>query len=313
MRQMIMNPRPRVVSSLVSVLFFLGLGALPQGSYAAGRKVASLKRATPASQEVKAQKTAAPKPATVQPKAQAAENEENDPDMPAFLRGKMDKRTYLQLRAGYIARIRGIDLNHPPDPHLRMQAIRAMEQQEQKIYGNRSQSAASGAIVPFSLPVWTELGPSPIPNGQTDPHLNITGEVAVSGRVSAIAVHPANPNIVYVGAAQGGVFRSLDGGATWTPLMDSAMSLAVGAIAIAPSQPSTIYVGTGEGNFALDSFFGVGVYRIDNADTTPVMVGPLNKNGSSADIFTGRSISQILVHPTDPIQFLYLQPQAFPA
>src|SRR5260370_14754980 len=82
--------------------------------------------------------------------------------------------------------------------------------------------------------------------------------------------------------------------------MDSALSLAVGAIAIAPSQPSTIYVGTGEGNFSVDSFFGVGVYRIDNADTSPVLVGPLNKNGSGADIFTGRSISQIVVHPTDP-------------
>ncbi len=307
MRQIASDIRSQMVHGLVLTIFFLlGLVTLQAAPAATGKKSASGKKVpkeSPAERTQEAQQKASQNSVSARPAAQAGENEESDPDLPAFLRGKIDKETYLKLRAEYIGRIRGIDLNNPPDPHIRMNAIRTMEQQEQRIYGNRSLSATHGTIAPFSPPsstTWTELGPSPIPNGQTDPNLNPAGEVAVSGRVSAIAVHPTNPNIVYVGAAQGGVFRSLDGGATWTPLMDNALSLAVGAIAIAPSQPSTIYVGTGEGNFALDSFFGVGVYRIDNADTTPVLVGPLNKDGSSADIFTGRSISQILVHPTDP-------------
>src|SRR5437764_1070034 len=79
---------------------------------------------------------------------------------------------------------------------------------------------AAGGISPFapaSATTWMELGPDPIPNGQTN-----GTSVPVSGRVAAIAVHPTNPNIIYVGAAQGGVYRSLDGGATWTPLMDNA-------------------------------------------------------------------------------------------
>ncbi|HZR29443.1 MAG TPA: hypothetical protein VFA71_11760, partial [Terriglobales bacterium] len=240
---------------------------------------------------------AAPQNAT----ANRSTDGDNDPDMPATLGSRMDEKTYLQLRAEYIGRIRGIDPEKPaPDPRIRMNAIRGLELQEQRIYGTQPGPGARGAagtIAPFSPPsstTWTELGPSPIPNGQTSP------TASVSGRVTAIAVHPTNPNIIYVGAAQGGVYRSLDGGATWTQLMDSALSLAVGAIAIAPSQPSTIYVGTGEGNFSADSFFGVGVYRIDNADTSPVLVGPLNKDAGSNDIFTGRAISQILVHPTDP-------------
>src|SRR5262249_23051871 len=66
--------------------------------------------------------------------------------------------------------------------------------------------------------------------------------------------------------------------------------------------------GTGEGNFSADSFFGVGVYRIDNVDTSPILVGPINPqtttgSGGGAitfNCFTGRSISKILVHPTDP-------------
>lgn len=123
----------------------------------------------------------------------------------------------------------------------------------------------------------------------------------VSGRTISIAVHPTNPNIAYVGTAQGGLYRTTDGGTTWTPLLDNALSLTVGAVAIAPSQPDTVYVGTGEPNFSADSFFGVGVYRIDNASTAnPVITGPLNKNPSNADIFSGRSIGKIIVHPTDP-------------
>ena len=86
--------------------------------------------------------------------------------------------------------------------------------------------------------------------------------------------------------------------------MDTAQTLAIGAVAIAPSQPTTIYVGTGESAFSADSFFGVGVYRIDNAETTATLSGPFNPlvttgiAGTTA--FTGRAISKILVHPTDP-------------
>ncbi len=84
-------------------------------------------------------------------------------------------------------------------------------------------------------PVWFPIGPSPIPNGQTIPVLftlpaNSPEEKPVSGRVNAIAVDPTNPNIVYVGPAQGGVFRSLDGGHTWRSLFMGAKNFAVGSI-----------------------------------------------------------------------------------
>ena len=128
----------------------------------------------------------------------------------------------------------------------------------------------------------------------------MNASTSYSGRVVALAVHPTDPNIVYAGAAQGGVYRSTNGGASWTPLLDGALTLSVGAIAISPSDPSTVFIGTGETAFSLDSFFGVGVYRITNADTNPVITGPLNKNSGGADIFTGRGISEIIVHPTDP-------------
>jgi hypothetical protein len=282
----------QLIRFLTLSLFLLASPAMPQSaSPASGSSSKSTSKDAQTERQRAAEKASA-KTASTQTTVQ--EDEGDDPDMPATLGGKIDRATYLRLREAYIARIRGIDLKNPPDPRLRVHAIRTMEQQEQQML---SLSGAGGTSTPFSGkvgPIWTEIGPSPIPNGQTSP-----SEVAVSGRVSAIAVHPTNPNIIYVGAAGGGVFRSLDGGATWTPLLDGALSLTVGAIAIAPSQPSTVYVGTGEANLSLDSFFGVGVYRIDNADSSPAVVGPLNLDAGSNDIFTGRSISKILVDPAN--------------
>src|SRR5262249_53236065 len=145
---------------------------------------------------------------------------------------------------------------------------------------------------------WTPLGPAPIPNGQTSP------EVPVSGRVTAIAVDPATAQTVYADTAQGGVYRSLDGGTSWVPLMDSAQSLAIGALALDPQNSDTLFVGTGEGNLSADSFFGVGLYIISGASTaTPMVKGPFNSDGTN-DVFTGRAITKILVHPTDNTRIL---------
>ena len=127
----------------------------------------------------------------------------------------------------------------------------------------------------------------------------------MSGRTISIAVHPTNPNIAFAGTAQGGLYRTLDGGTTWTPLMDSAQSLAIGAVAFAPSDPTIVYVGTGEANQSADSFFGVGLYRINDAlGASPVLTGPINPpvstNIPGTTAFTGRAISKIIVHPTNP-------------
>jgi uncharacterized protein (DUF2141 family) len=155
-------------------------------------------------------------------------------------------------------------------------------------------SALPAVSALLSVPVWTPIGPDPIPNGQTG-----ATQLPVSGRVLAIAVDPTDANIVYAGTAGGGLNRTLDGGATWTPLMDSALTSIIGAITIDPTDRNILFVGTGESNFALDSFFGDGVYVIRGATTaTPSLSGPFHSDGVN-DIFTGRSISRILVNPND--------------
>jgi photosystem II stability/assembly factor-like uncharacterized protein len=85
--------------------------------------------------------------------------------------------------------------------------------------------------------VWAPIGPSPINQGS----------ITANGQVTAIAVHPSNPNIVYIGTAWGGVWLTHNGGAAWTPIFDRAPALGIGepaGIAIDPVNPSIIYVGT---------------------------------------------------------------------
>src|SRR5438067_4363265 len=210
--------------------------------------------------------------------------------------GRIDREEYLRLRDEYIARKRGIEPGMPFNPELRSQAIDQMDRQET---GRRLESLVSGSgLTPASGGAWTAIGPAPLPNG--------VGSNASSGRVTSIAVDPTNANKVYLGTAQGGVWRSLNGGTTWEAIFDTADSLAIGALAVAPSNPTILYVGTGEFNQSGDSFFGAGLYRIDSVDTTPSLVGPINTsitdpNGNlTYRVFEGRSITQILVNPTDP-------------
>jgi hypothetical protein len=146
-------------------------------------------------------------------------------------------------------------------------------------------------------PQWVSLGPSPIPNGQI---LGPPGtpEVPVSGRVSAIAVDPFNSNIVYVGAAQGGVYRSFDGGQTWTSLFAKAKNFAIGCITIDPVDHNTVLIGTGEGNLSADSYFGIGVYVVRNATSDkPVLRGPYALDTLGNNVFFARSIVSIQVDP----------------
>jgi hypothetical protein len=90
--------------------------------------------------------------------------------------------------------------------------------------------------------------------------------VNVSGRVSCIAIHPATPDRVLCGAANGGVWESRDRGASWAPRTDYATTLAVGAVAFDPRDPRTVYCGTGEGNWW--SFLGAGILRSSDGGTT---------------------------------------------
>lgn len=90
-----------------------------------------------------------------------------------------------------------------------------------------------------------------------------------SGRMSAIAV---DGHTVYAGGADGGVWRSTDGGAHWTPVFDQQNDLSVGAIAVDPADHS-VWVGTGEQNTSIDEYLGSGVYRSADEGRSWQLVG----------------------------------------
>lgn len=103
-------------------------------------------------------------------------------------------------------------------------------------------SVKSGALSSIQVAPWRSVGPFGF---QTSGFYGSSPN-ADGGRIRAIAIHPTNPSIVYAGSASGGVWRTTNGGATWTPLTDNQCSLNTGSIAIDPVNPSIVYVGTGE-------------------------------------------------------------------
>ncbi len=110
-----------------------------------------------------------------------------------------------------------------------------------------------------TAPSWQAIGPRPTFSGFPQ-NWGVT-----SGRINAIAISPANTNLILVGAATGGVWRSEDGGNSFEPVSDNHVDLAVGAITFAPGDPNTVYAGMGD----LDnSYLGTGVLKSTDAGKT---------------------------------------------
>ena len=135
---------------------------------------------------------------------------------------------------------------------------------------------------------WVQLGPTAIPKGQTYGG----ARVLVTGRVTALAIDPNNPNNIYCGTAQGGVWKSTTGGNNWIATSDNELSLAIGAIAVDPTNPQIVYAGTGEGNFSGDSYYGNGVLKSINGGASWTM----NATGT----FMGARFCRIAVTPGTP-------------
>jgi photosystem II stability/assembly factor-like uncharacterized protein len=116
------------------------------------------------------------------------------------------------------------------------------------------------------------------------------GPAVAGGRVSAVAGVPGQPNVFYVGAAGGGVFKTTDGGINWRGIWDNMPTASIGAIALAPQNPNWVWVGTGEGNPRNDVITGHGVFFSSDGGTTWKSMGLENAG----------QIPVILVSPTNP-------------
>ena len=133
-------------------------------------------------------------------------------------------------------------------------------------------------------------------SGQIDPDLlagmsaRSIGPAAMSGRVADIAVVESNTDIIYVGSASGGVWKSVNGGLTWNPIFDDQPIASIGAVAVFQPNPDVVWVGSGEGNPRNSVTHGNGVYKSLDGGRTWQHLG-LEKT---------ERIHRVLLHPTDP-------------
>lgn len=93
-----------------------------------------------------------------------------------------------------------------------------------------------------------------------DLHFRNIGPAIAGGRVTAVQGVPSRPQLIYAGTAGGGVWKSINGGASWKPIFTHEATASIGAISVAPSAPESIWVGTGESNLRSDVRDGDGVY-----------------------------------------------------
>ena len=121
------------------------------------------------------------------------------------------------------------------------------------------------------------------PPAYIDPTSNFSnsgaGDRWVGGRMTALASAP--DGALFAGAADGGVWKTTDGGATWTPLTDAEGTLSIGALLIVPNVTGyTVYAGTGEANTSSDSYAGIGVLASTNRGSSWNRVGSSELNGA---------------------------------
>ncbi|HXE76173.1 MAG TPA: hypothetical protein VNN18_11160 [Candidatus Xenobia bacterium] len=150
------------------------------------------------------------------------------------------------------------------------------------------------AIVTFGLLVALATAGSLV--AQIDPELlagmkaRSIGPAGMSGRIADIVAVESNSNIIYVGASTGGVWKSVNGGITWTPIFDDQPVHSIGALAVFQANPDIVWVGTGEGNTRNSVSVGNGIYRSLDAGRTWTHLG----------LADTERIHRVLLHPTNP-------------
>jgi PKD repeat protein len=165
------------------------------------------------------------------------------------------------------------------DKTLASQAYEKFVEYQQNTW---SQHGGTPPIVMSST--WTPIGPMGAPtNGN-------------AGRLNFVRFHPTNTNIIYVGAPDGGLWTSTNGGTSWTTNTDQLAVIGCTDIAIDPTNTNTMYLATGDGD-AGDSY-SVGVLKSTDGGLT------WNTTGLSWTVNLGRTISKLLIDPTAPSTLL---------
>jgi photosystem II stability/assembly factor-like uncharacterized protein len=187
---------------------------------------------------------------------------------------RVEVRDDPAAREEYLVRQRAYPFDRIPPNALRNARVQALRNLIPGGSGPRRSSTIASA--------WASIGPAAIATTPVN-----------AGRIAAIAMGPAGSSTIYVGAAQGGVWKTTNGGTSWAPLTDAQCSLAIGAITLDPVDANIVYVGTGEPNFSSDSYYGCGVLRSTDGGATWANL----ESSAFVSATGGARVSQIVVDP----------------
>ena len=131
--------------------------------------------------------------------------------------------------------------------------------------------------------------------------LRSVGPALTSGRVSDFAVHPDKRHEYYVATSSGGVWKTINGGANYTPIFDQQGSYSIGCITMDPNNPYVIWVGTGENNNQRSVGYGDGIYRSKDGGKTWKHMGLKNSEHIAKIIVDPRNSNIVYVASIGPL------------
>jgi len=151
----------------------------------------------------------------------------------------------------------------------------------------RSGSLMLITVLFLALPVYSQAPEPALYNGL---RYRLVGP-SRGGRVTTVTGVPSKPRTFYMGVASGGLFRTLDGGTTWTPLTDGKVPLgSTGDVAVFDSDPNIIYLGTGSDGVRSNVSTGRGMYKSTDDGQTWKFIG----------LYNAGQIGAVRIHPTNP-------------
>lgn len=132
-------------------------------------------------------------------------------------------------------------------------------------------------------------------------HFRSIGPATMSGRVADFAVYEANPAIYYVGTAHGGVWKTTNNGATFTPLFQHNGLMSIGDVTVSQTNPDLLWVGTGESNNRQSTSWGDGVYKSTDGGETFQFMGLANSKHINRIVIDPNNNDIVLVAATGPL------------
>ena len=194
-------------------------------------------------------------------------------------RGPRDETREIEERKRWFMESRGLDKVRANPQSERARAVNELRQQRRAREG---QLALAGEV-------WTSMGPSSM-------NMGTWTMGRVSGRVNSVVPHPTDENTVYFGSAAGGVWKTTNAGASWTPMFDSVGTLPIGDIHVEPAAPNNVWVGTGDKNGGgCAGYFGQGVFKsVDGGATWTNSSSGLTPSGSRMRLAMAASDARVL-------------------